>query len=154
MGRYTRKGLSKISFVPTIAVLTAPTIAEITAGTVLDTQMSEMSGFKFQNSVIKTPDLSTTFVSQIPGEDEADDSSITFYDDSTAPYAIRTALAKGSAGFIVLMPYGKTATKRAEVWPATSTGFNDEWTVANEAAKAMAQFSITATPVQNAVIAA
>lgn len=152
MGRYTRKGLSKINFVPTVAVLTAPTIAEINAGTVLDTQMSEMSGFQFKNSVIKTPDLSTTFVSQIPGEDEADDSSMTFYDDTTAPNPIRVALVKGAAGFIVLMPYGKVATKRAEVWPATSTGFNDEWTTANEAAKAMAQFSITATPVQNAVI--
>lgn len=153
MARYTRKGKSKISFVPTIAVLAAPTIAEINAGTTLDTQMNEMSGFQFKNSVIKTPDLSTTFVSQIPGEDEADDSSITFYDDDTTT-TLRTALAKGQAGFIVLMPYGKTATKRAEVWPATSTGFNDEWTVANEPAKAVAQFSITAPPVQSATIAA
>ena len=153
MARYTRKGKSKLSFVPTIAVLTAPTIAEINAGTTLDSSMSEMSGFQFQNSIIKTPDLASTFVSQIPGEDEADDSSITFYDDDTAT-TIRTALAKGSAGFIVLMPYGKTATKRCEVWPATSTGFNDEWTVANEAARALAQFSITSPPVQSATIAA
>jgi hypothetical protein len=154
MGRYTRKGRSKIAFVPTISSLAAPTIAEITAGTVLDTRMAEMSGFQFKNSVIKTPDLSTTFVSQIPGEDEADDSSITFYDDDGASDAVRTALVKGAAGFIVLMPQGKVATKRCEVWPATSTGFNDEWTVANEAAKAMAQFSITAPPNQSAVVTA
>lgn len=151
MARYTRKGKSKLAFVPTIAVLTAPTLAEITAGTPLTPQMAEMSGFQFKNSIIKTPDLNTTFVSQIPGEDEADDSSITFYDDDTAT-TIRTALAKGAAGFLVLMPYGQTAAKRCEVWPATSTGFNDEWTVANEAARAMSQFSITAPPVQNATI--
>lgn len=153
MGRFTRKGKSKIAFVPTIAVLAAPTMAEINAGTTLDTQMAEMSGFQFQNSIIKTPDLSTTFVTQIPGEDEADDSSITFYDDDNAT-TIRTALVKGAAGFLVLMPYGKTATKRAEVWAVTSTGFNDEWTVANEAARAMSQLTITAPPVQNAVLAA
>lgn len=151
MGRFTRKGLSKISFVPTIAVLATPTMAEITAGTVLDTQMAEMTGFTFANSVIKTPDLSTTFVSQIPGEDEADDSGFTFYDDDAAEL-IRDALVKGADGFIVLMPYGQTATKRCEVWPVTSTGFNDVWTVANEAAKAMAQMSITAPPNQNATI--
>jgi len=153
MARYTRKGKSKIAFVPTVAVLSAPTLAEINAGTSLDPHMAEMSGFQFSNSVIKTPDLSTTFVSQIPGEDEADDSSITFYDDDTSE-VVRDALVKGAAGFIVLMPYGKTATKRCEVWPATSTGFNDEWTVANEAAKAVAQFSITAPPNQTATITA
>jgi hypothetical protein len=153
MGRFTRKGLSKIAFVPTIASMAAPTMAEITAGTVLDTQMAEMSGFQFKNSVIKTPDLSTTFVSQIPGEDEADDSSMTFYDDDAAE-VVRDALVKGADGFIVLMPYGKIATKRCEVWPVTSTGFNDEWTVANEAAKAMSQFSVTAPPNQNSTITA
>lgn len=151
MGRYTRKGVSKISFVPTITVLTAPTVAQITAGTVLGSQANEISGFQFTNSPIAVPDLAALFVPQIPGEDTADDSAVTLYDDD-ASATIRTALVKGAVGYIVLMPYGLSTTKRCEVWPVQSTGCNDAWTTANEAAKFRAQFAITAAPVQNAII--
>lgn len=151
MGRYTRKGVSKISFVVTIASQAAPTIAEINAGTDLTPQTNDVAGFSFENSPINVPDLATTFVPQIPGEDAAADSTLTFYDDD-ASSTIRTALAKGNAGFIVLMPYGKTTTKRCEVWPVKSTGYNDEWTTGNESAKAHCKFAVTAAPNQAATV--
>lgn len=152
MGRYTRKGKSKVYFVPSLTSSTSPSLAEITAGSNLGAAMSDMSGFTFKNSPINVPDLASTFVPSIPGEDTADNPSITFYDDDTLT-TLRTALAKGTTGSIVLMPYGATSTKRAEVWPVQSTGANDEWTTGNEAAKFMVQFAVTAAPNQAATLA-
>ena len=153
MGRFTRKGTSKVFFVAALASTTAPSLAEINAGTDLGAAMAEMSGFTFSNSPIDTPDLANSFVPSITGEDKADNPTIQFYDDATS-VAVRTALAKGSAGYVVLMPYGATATKRAEVWPVVSTGFNDMWTVGNEAAKASVQFAVSSAPKQGSTLAA
>lgn len=154
MGRYTRKGVSKVFFCATLSSQTAPSIAtDLTTANEITAAISEISGFQFSNDPINTPDLSTLFVSQIPGEDSAEDSAITYYDDDTTT-TLRTAQAKGNAGFIVLCPVGKVTSKRAEVWPVKSTGVNDEWTTDNEAARMRVQFAVTATPNQGATIAA
>lgn len=153
MGRFTRKGVSRMFFCATLSSQTAPSIAtDLTTANEITAAVSEISGFQFSNSPINTPDLSTTFVSQIPGEDTAEDSAITYYDDDTTT-TLRTAQAKGNAGFIVLCPYGRTSAKRAETWPVKSTGFNDEWTTDNEAARARVQFAVTSVPNQSATIA-
>lgn len=153
MARYFRRGKSKILFLPTVTNQAAPSRSEITAGTPLTPQVAEVSGFQFTNSPIAMPDLNSTFTSTIPGEDTADDSSLTFYDDDTAT-TIRTALAKGTSGYILLLPYGDTPTKRAEVWPVTSTGVGDEWSAGNDPARFTVQFGVTAPPTTNAVVPA
>lgn len=153
MARFFRRGISEVHFLPAVASLAAPTAAEITAGEDLTPAISEIQGFQLNNSPITTPDLSTTFDSQIDGPDAADDSGLIFYDDDVDD-AIRTALAKGTDGFVVLMPYGNTTSKRCEVWPARSTGYNDEWSLDAVAARARAGFAITAEPEQDAVITA
>lgn len=150
-GRFFRRGISKILWLPAVAAPATPTSLEIAAGTSLDVQLADISGFEFRNSPIPTPDLASTFTTSIPGEDTAQDPSITFYDLDNAA-VIRTALAKGTAGFVLLAPYGMAATKRCEVWPATSTGVNDVWTTGNESAKFMVGFAITAAPTQSAVL--
>lgn len=154
MARFFRRGLSKVKWVPTIAatsggVVGSPTAPEITAGTDLTPQIAEIAGFQFSNSPIAVPDLVTTFTTQIGGEDTVSDSSITFYDDN-ASTTIRTAVAKGAAGYVLMMPYGAVATKRIEVYPAYSTGPNDEWTTDNTAARYAVGFAITAQPNQAA----
>ena len=153
MSRFFRRGLSEVHFVPVVAVKAAPTRVEITAGEPLTPGVAEINGFNFSNSPITTPDLSTTFTTQIPGEDTSDTSTLTFYDDDTST-AIRTAVVKGTVGYLVFMPYGDTATKRAEVWPVISTGANDQWTTGNEAAKFQVSFAVTAEPTQGAVVPA
>jgi hypothetical protein len=152
MARFFRRGVSKIYFLPAVATPAAPTSIEITAGTDLTVDTSEIAGFSLTNAPIAVPDLAATFTKTINGEDTTDTSSITFYDQDTTTNAIRTALAKGTAGYIVLMPYGNVTTKRCEVWAVTSTGVNDTWTTGNEAARFVVSFSINAVPVQNAVL--
>lgn len=153
MGRFTRKSVSRVFFCATLSSQTNPSIAtDLTTANEITSAIAEVNGFSFENDPISVPDLSTLFVSQIPGEDTADDSGFTYYDDDTTT-TIRTAQAKGNAGFVVLCPYGRTSTKRAEVWPVKSTGYNDEWTTGNEAAKAHVKFAVTAVPNQGATIA-
>lgn len=138
MARFFRRGISKVYFNTTAAV----------GGTELTNSVAEMTGFQLQNSPISTPDLQSTFTKTIIGEDTTDTPTITFYDDD-ASEVIRDALAKGTAGFVILAPYGTTAGKRIESWPVRSTGVNDEWTVGNDPARYSVQFAVTDVPDQN-----
>jgi len=153
MSEFFRRGLSEIHFCPTVSNLAAPSRAEVTAGTDLSPAVAALNGFNFKNSPIMTPKLSTTFTTQIPGEDTSDTSTIDFYDDD-ADDAMRSALVKGTEGFLVFFPYGDVPGARAEVWPAISTGVSDQWTMANEAAKFQVSFAITDAPEQDAVVPA
>lgn len=157
MARFMRKGTTKFYFVPTIAALAAPTVAEVTAGTHLSPQMAEVNGFTFSNSPIQTPDMNSRFVSQIPGEDSTDESSIVFYEDkSTNP--IRTALAKDTNGFIVIFSGGlagatPAASDKCEVWPVTVSSNARRYTADNSAAQYEVKFATTSPPEQNATVA-
>lgn len=148
MARYFRRGVAAMKWLPTVAGA-SPTRPEITAGTDLTGAIAAIAGFKMANAPIATPDLLTTFDTQIDGPDTVDASSITFYDDD-ASTTIRTALAKGNAGYVVLFPQGDASGKRCEVWRAKSLGVNDEWTLDATAAKYEVGFAITLKPAQAA----
>jgi len=150
MARYFRRGKSKIKWAPSVAG-SSPTRPEITAGVDLSPNVADIAGFQLQNNPIETPDLSTGFNSQIDGPDTVEDSSLTFYDDDTST-TVRTTLAKGVSGYVLLMPYGDVAAKRCEVWQVKSTGFNDQWTLDAAAAQAQAGFAVLSTPNQNGTI--
>lgn len=149
MAKFFRRGISKIKWLPAVAG-TSPTRAEITAGTDLSPQVSEINGYQLSNSPIVAPNLAEQFSPQIDGEDTVADSSLVFNDDD-ALTTIRTAMAKGTAGFLVFFPYGDVPTKRCEVWPCKSTGVNDEWNTGNNAARFAIGTSVTKTPTQNGI---
>lgn len=153
MARYFRRGYSKIRWLPAVANGTSPSRAEITAGTDLSPSIAEVGGFRFTNSPIATPDFASRFTTTIPGEDTVETPTLTFYDDDTVT-TLRTLLAYGAAGYIYLMPYGDTPTKRAELWRVRSTGPSDEWTAGNDAARWSTQFAVEAAPNTAAVIPA
>lgn len=153
MARFFRRGVSKVRFVPVVASLAAPSRPEIAAGTDLSPYIADINGFQLSNSPISVPDLASTFTSQIDGEDTVSDSSFTFNDDD-AVVTLRTALAKGTAGYLILFPYGDVPTKRCEVWPVKVTGYNDSWSTGNDPAQAMVSFAVTSVPRQTAVVPA
>lgn len=154
MARFFRRGVSKVVFAPVVASAAAPTRAEITAGSDLTAFVADINGFNISNDPIPTPVLSSKFTPSIEGEDTTDASSLVLYDDSGTAPAFRAACAKGTAGYLILMPYGDTAAKRCEVWPVVSTGVNDEWSMGNDPARTTVGFSITNPPTQNAVVPA
>jgi hypothetical protein len=150
MARFMRKGTTRIYWVPTIVNLTAPTVAEITAGTELTAQMAEVNGFTFANKPIDTPDMGNSFVSKIPGEDTVDTSSFRFYEDKSSN-PIRTVLAKGATGYIVIFPAGTVGANpaiadKAEVWPVTVASNARAYSAGNEAASYNVVLSNTAPP--------
>jgi hypothetical protein len=151
VARFFRRGVSKIYWLPAVSNTAAPSSGEIAAGTDLSAQIAEIGGFKLSNDPIATPDLATTFDSQINGVDTTEESTLTFHDND-ASATIRNLLAKGNAGFVMLAPYGTGTGKRAEVWPVKSTGFNDDWSMDAKSAQAMAGFAITSVPTQNSVL--
>lgn len=154
MSRFMRKGKTRFYWVPTIASATlVPTAAEVNAGSRLDTQLAEVSGFTFSNNPIAVPDMSTAFVSQIPGEDATEDSSLTFYEDDTTN-SIMTTLSKGSKGYVVIFPAGTAAATpaagdKADVWPAQVSSNARQYTADNESAKYQVNFAATSEPAFN-----
>ncbi|MFB7359668.1 phage tail tube protein [Streptomyces gardneri] len=155
MPRFSRKGITKVLFLETIAASTfLPTRAELTGATKLTKEIAEFEGFNLENEEIETPDLESTFNSKIPGNDSAADSSLTFYEDD-ASSTLEEALAKGTVGFIVVLRKGDVpASKSMDVWPIRVASKSSAITIDNEAAKWTARFSITDTPVLDAAVPA
>lgn len=154
MPRFVRrvKGV-KLLLCPTIANRAAPTRAELTGGTDLTPDLYDLGGFILSPADADASDFSSAVEKTVPGLESLEASTLTFHDDDTTT-TIRTAVAKGTNGFIVRMPYGDTPTKRCEVWPVRSKGPNDEWNRGSETAKYPVGFSVTDTPTLNAVIPA
>mgnify|MGYP003575951474 CR=1 FL=1 len=155
MARFNRKGVTKILFADTIADTGyLPTLVEMTAAEDYTKAIVAVDGFALENQEIETPDMESTFVSKIPGDDSATDSSLTFYEDDTTD-DIETALAKGTTGFIIICRKGKTAgTKGMDVHPVRVASNSPAITADNEAAKIMVKFSITDRPLLNATVPA
>lgn len=155
MARFNRKGVTKILFTDTITSTTyQPTLAEITGATDYSKQIAAVDGFSLENQEIETPDMASTFVSKIPGDDQAADSSLTFYEDDTLD-DIETDLAKGTTGFVIVCRKGKAASRKGcDVYPVRVKSNSAAITADNEAAKIVVGFSITDRPLLNATIPA
>jgi hypothetical protein len=156
MAKFARKGKSKVYFVPTIAAVSgsspgSPTGPEISAGTDLSPQLQAIAGFDLNNTPIPAENLADAFTATIPGEDQVNNPTLTFHDDD-AVTGIRTALAKGTSGYIVRMPYGNVTAKRCEIYKVTVTGNNDLYAVGNETAKFQVGFSVASPPNQAGVL--
>lgn len=151
MARFVQKGNTKVWWVPTIAsALLVPTTAEVTAGTDLTPQVSDMAGFTFSNNPIDTPDMSQALITKIPGEDAIDDSSFTFYEDKTTN-PIKTLLAKGTNGYVVIFGTGiagaaPAAADKADVWPAQVSSNARQYNAGNEASKYLVKLAPTKAP--------
>jgi len=148
MAEYFRRGVSTVVWLTVApAALAAPTQAELTAGSDITSQVADLAGWDFSNAPITTPKLSTTFDTSIVGPDTTGGPEITFYDSDTAPVPNpRTLLAKGNVGWMCLLPTGQAATKPSNIFPVTSTGVNDEWTLGAEAAKFKVQLAVSTAP--------
>lgn len=159
--RFFRRGVSKLFFGLDVTdwgdSYAGVQRADLTAATELSDDIAEMTGFELANSPIDTPNLADQFTPQIEGEDTVPSSSLTFYDrqeaDDSGSIAgtseKRTALEKGTAGFLFFLPYGDIEGARMEVWPVKSNGVNDMWTTGAEAARFNVPFSVSEVPLQN-----
>lgn len=151
--RFNRKGTTKIVFVPTIADAgLIPTAAEIADGTDWTEHIHSIDGWSLENTPIETPDMASTFVPKIDGDDSAADSSLGFYEDSVTD-EVETELAKGTAGFVLIFSKGKTpGNKGMDIFPTKVASNSKQYSTDNEAAKINVQFVITDRPVFNQTV--
>ncbi|MQY11459.1 hypothetical protein SRB5_15770 [Streptomyces sp. RB5] len=145
--RFMRRGVTKFFFLTTLAGLTSgPTRVELTAGTDLSAKISDVEGFALENSPIETPDMATDYTGSIPGEDKAENSALTFYEDQVDD-SVETLLPKGAEGYIVILRKGDVPqSKSMDAFPVRVGSRSATYTVAAEPAKFKVSFNITAKP--------
>lgn len=148
MARFMRRGKARVYFLPTVlSATTAPTSAEVAAGTDMTGKIADMSGWLLEASKIDTPDLSSRFVSSVPGEQSVKDSGLTFYgDDIGTTDAIKTALAVDTIGYVYLCHSGVGVGKPADLFPVRVMSVGNEYSLGTDPARYMIGFAITAPP--------
>jgi hypothetical protein len=153
--RFNRKGVTRIKFLPNVASADLlPTRAEISAGTDLTDGVRSIDGWSLENQPIETPDMGSTFVSKIDGDDSAADSSLGFYEDNTLD-DIETDLAKGTTGVMAIFSKGDVpGGKGLDLFPVKVASNSKAYSTDNEAAQINVQFVITDRPQFNQTIPA
>ena len=154
MSRFFRPGTSKVHWLTTIASLPTPTRAEITAGTNLTPWVAALTGFDVDQQLIEIPDVTTNTVIQRTGSNRIVPSAFVLYDDLETA-GLRVTLAAGTTGYVVLMPYGDTATRRAEVWRVrTMLPTSGGWSTESKAATYTVPVAVLSFPTLGAVVPA
>lgn len=150
-----RRGVTKIYFASVITAPTnVPTRAELTGGTELSGAISDIAGWSLGNSPIDTPDLGSTLTTSIPGEDKADASTLTFYEDQAGD-AIETLLQKGAVGYVVILRKGDVpASKSMDIFPVRVASRAPAYSTGSDPAKFTVTFAVSDEPTLDAAVPA
>jgi hypothetical protein len=158
MTRRTHEEYTRIWWVATIASKTAPTVAEITAGIDISPFVPK-DGLKVgsTNNKVKSDDITTAFMSEIPGS-YGNAVSLTCFRDDTTDTAWTAFQTRGSLGFLVvrrMIPYTTALAigQKAEVYPGATGQPLLADTAENERMKFTVDVMISSTPVLSATIA-
>jgi hypothetical protein len=155
--RFMRRGITRILWLKSVAAPTKiPTRAELTSPNTTDLTeaISDVDGWALTNESIETPDMASTFSSSIPGNDKADNSSLTFYEDQLSD-EVETLLPKGATGFLVFLRKGDVpGSKSMDSFPVQVASRSAQYNAGNEAAKFQAVFTITSPPALDAAVPA
>ena len=149
MARYVHEGNTKVSFVPTIADLSAPTVAELTAGTDLSTLLTKdgLSTPDSQN-MVDSSTLADTFDAQRVGSWGGSISLTGFRDSESANDDLWDLAVYGTEGNIVVrrgLPYSDAwaAAQNVEVYPIEFHEPVMNATAANEEARFTVACAVT-----------
>ena len=114
--RFIPEGATDFYWVVTMASYLAPSRAELNAGTRLTPEVESSGDWAVTSGAIDTPDLATTFTSQIPGKITVAGSTLNMYADDNQADA-RTLMPRNSTGFIVKFPGGDITGRRMSIFP-------------------------------------
>ena len=155
-------GMTKVAFVPTIAVLAAPTVAELNAGDDIETFLiaAGLEGFDPSTADVDTTSLASTFDTKQPGRTSFSGTGLVLK-KQLASDTIHTALSvPGVTGFVVirdgiLVATAWTAAQKVAVYPVAL----GQWAYmgrgeANSVLRYRVPTPITAAPVLIATVAA
>jgi hypothetical protein len=150
--RYIPEGVTKYNWLPACANTAAPTRAEINAGTDLTPEIATTGNWGIISGTIDAPDLATTFTAQIGGKVTIDGPTIDMYADGTST-DVRTLLPRGTVGFILKLPEGDVAGRKADVFAvkvlaqAKPTNFTNPSVI-------QLQFAVTKNPNESVTVPA
>jgi len=150
--RYIPEGTTRYNWLPACANTASPTRSEINAGTDLTPEIAATGNWGIVSASIDAPDLATTFTAQIGGKVTIDGPTIDMYADSTSA-DVRTLLPRGTNGFILKLPEGDVAGRKADMFAvrvlaqAKPTNFTNPSVV-------QLQFAVTKAPNENITVPA
>ena len=148
--RYYVTGTRRVYWLQACANYLSPTRGELNAGIDLSNEVAAVAGFTVTSTTVPTPDLSSRFVSEIPGNITAAGCSLSFYATSTSS-DVRLTLPRDTVGFVVILWEGDVTGQRCDVFPAkvTSSAVNGSMTNPEQVD---VNFSITKVPANNVLI--
>nr|WSZ96828.1 hypothetical protein OH820_15205 [Streptomyces sp. NBC_00857] len=152
--RFLRRGITKIYWLRSIADPERLTRKELNEPNCFDLthRVSDIEGWALSNEAIETPDMGSTFNGSIPGNDTAEDSSLTFFEDRASD-EVERRLSKGAEGWVLLLRKGDVpGSPSADAFPVTVATRAATYTTDNEAAKFQVTFTVTDEPTLDAVV--
>ncbi len=148
--RFIPEGTTSYYWVVTIANYASPTRAELNAGTNLTPEVSSSGNWGITSNAVDTPDLATTFTSQIPGKITVDGSTLNMYSDDNQADA-RTLMPRNAVGYIVKFPGGDITGRKMTVFPC-KVGSVAEPTAFGAPTELNFQFYVTKIPQENVTV--
>lgn len=150
--RFFAPEVTQIVIVTTLANKNSPTRAEIDGGKEVSGEVSAVNGFNVESNMIDAPDYGSRFTSQNSGRTQAQNSSLTFYQDQTTN-DVRSWLSRGTTGYVLMMWGGDVPNQKMDVFPfeVASAGKSIP---DNADADIVVNFAITSEPAEDVVIPA
>jgi hypothetical protein len=148
--RFIPEGATDFYWVVTMASYLSPTRAELNAGTRLTPEVSSCGNWAITSNAIDTPDLATTFTSQIPGKITVDGSTLNMYSDDNQADA-RTLMPRNAVGYIVKFPGGDVTGRKMTIFPV-KVGSAGEPTAFGSPTELNFMFYCTKIPAENVTV--
>lgn len=140
--RYLAAGTTQIYWVGAIAAPAAPTRAELDAGWDLSWEVADTGGWLATPTYNDTTRFSATNATSKPGILGTDGTSLMMYADRAGD-DIRSLLAKGTSGFIVVFHGGDVAGRLMDVWPVQVACLWQPVKVGDDPAQIPIDFAVT-----------
>jgi hypothetical protein len=159
MPRYNPKGLTRYYFTASLASPGSPSAAAVVAGTALHVVLKTLTGFTSEVEDLDNSDASSTWNKTLPGGETPAASSMTLYAGTASgdpERTVRTALAEGLNGFIVVSDTGapEATTGRGDVFPVRIKANNMDRMVENAVQTYTVGFALYDPPFKQVTFAA
>lgn len=148
--RFIPEGTTDYYWVVTMANYLSPSRAELNAGTRLTPEVSSSGNWGIVSGAIDTPDLATTFTSQIPGKITVDGSTLNMYSDDNQADA-RTLMPRNAVGYIVKFPGGDVTGRKMTIFPV-KVGSAAEPTAFGNPTELNFSYYVTKIPAENVTV--
>lgn len=153
-------GMTRVSYVPTIANNAAPTTAELNAGTLLTSTLTAagLEGFETQPGEIDNTSLASTFDTKLPGTAAFTGTRLILKKQASGDTVFTLMTAFNTAGYIVIRRNVATATawtaaQVVQVYPINTGSFDYLAPERNTVTRYWVATPVSNQPTYNAVVA-